>query len=293
MAKRANRGSDIVQSDRSDIVQSGQPSAQEQCEQPSRPEKRPVEPEEAVRVKTLKSETAGGRKRNREGETEEPPPAKHQELDIDELGRDVLCNSDSDSAFDRLVMSSSMCVNSVSSDGCVAQYWDDLSGKRLEPEQVQRARIEELGELAKHKVYTKVPLEECWHATGQEPIGTRWVDVNKGDDVNPVYRSRLVAQEINRSKREDLFAATPPLEANKLLFSCAVTEGIGFEKGCKQSGMKLDFIDVRRAYFHAPARRLVFVKLPADDAQQGMCGRLLKALYGTRDAAQNWEHAYV
>ena len=24
-----------------------------------------------------------------------------------------------------------------------------------------------------------------------------------------------------------------------------------------------------------------------------MCGKLVKALYGTRDAAQNWEHAYI
>ena len=43
------------------------------------------------------------------------------------------------------------------------------------------------------------------------------MDVNKGDDVNPEYRSRLVAQEIKRDNREDLFAATPPLEAKKML----------------------------------------------------------------------------
>ena len=54
-----------------------------------------------------------------------------------------------------------------------------------------------------------------------------------------------------------------------------------------------DFIDVRRAYFHAPARRLVYVKLPPEEEEPGMCGKLVKALYGTRDAAQNWEHAYI
>ena len=51
----------------------------------------------------------------------------------------------------------------------------------------------------------------CWANTGKDPIGTRWVDVKKGDDVNPEYRSRLVAKEIKRDNREDLFAATPPL----------------------------------------------------------------------------------
>ena len=173
------------------------------------------------------------------------------------------------------------------------KYWDDLSGKPLIPELVKKARLEELGELAKHKVYEEVPLDECWKATGQPPIGTRWVDVNKGDDQNPDYRSRLVAQEINNQKREDLFAATPPLEAKKILMSLAVTEGVGYQRGNKEKGQKLDFIDVRRAYFHAPARRLVYVKLPPEEEKEGTCGRLLKALYGTRDAAQNWEHAYI
>ena len=90
-------------------------------------------------------------------------------------------------------------------------------------------------------------------------------------------------------KRDDLFAATPPLEAMKLLLSLAVTEGVGYQKGHKKSGMKLDFIDIRRAYYHAPARREVYVKLPPGDEEEGMCGLLIKSLPGTRDAAQNWE----
>merc|ERR1712163_70814 len=101
--------------------------------------------------------------------------------------------------------------------------------------------------------------------TGKAPIGTRWVDVNKGDSVHPEYRSRLVAQEINTGKREDLFAATPPLEAKKILMSMAVTENIGYKRGRREQGMKLDFIDVRRAYFHAKARREVYVTLPPED----------------------------
>ena len=57
-----------------------------------------------------------------------------------------------------------------------------------------------------------------------------WVDINKGDDVNEECRSRLVAQELkSKSIIEDMFAATPPLEVKKMLFSLAVTEGIGFK----------------------------------------------------------------
>ena len=66
----------------------------------------------------------------------------------------------------------------------------------------------------------------------------------------------------------------------------AMTEGVGYEKGKEQEGMKLEFIDIRRAFFHAMARRKVFVDLPEEDAQEGMCGRLNKSMYGTRDAAQ-------
>ena len=103
----------------------------------------------------------------------------------------------------------------------------------------------------------------------------------------------MVAKEIKTDKRMDLFAATPPLEGKKLLFTLAVAYGIGCDRGDKKNGMKLDFIDIRRAFFHARAKRPVYVELPEEEHVPGMCGRLNKAMYGTRDAAQNWEHAYA
>ena len=102
------------------------------------------------------------------------------------------------------------------------QYFDNISGEELKGDMVREARREEMLEVKKHNVYEKVSFEECWRVTGKPPIGTRWVDVNKGDTVHPEYRSRLVAQEIKTDKREDLFAATPPLEAKKLLMALAL-----------------------------------------------------------------------
>jgi len=96
-----------------------------------------------------------------------------------------------------------------------------------------------------------------------------------------------VAMEIKKDDRKDLFAPTPPLEAKKILFASAVTEGYGFEEGKRAKGMKLDFIDVRRAFFHADCIRNVYVQLSDEDWEEGMCGKLNKAMYGTRDAAQN------
>ena len=160
------------------------------------------------------------------------------------------------------------------------EYWDDLSGARLDKTGVKKARVEEIRKGKKHRVYTKVPVAQCWERTGKKPIGTRFVDVNKGDNVNPEYRSRWVAQELNVSKREDLFAATPPLEAEKTLMSMAVTEGIGYRRGKRKSGKKLDFIDVRRAYFHAQALREIYVDLPEEDYEEGKRGLLNKGHLG-------------
>ena len=118
-------------------------------------------------------------------------------------------------------------------------------------------------------MYDKVPLAECWQSTGRAPVKVKWIDINKGDNVNHEYRSRLVAKEIKMDKRLDLFAATPPLEAKKLLFSAATTEGLGFAAGQdKQSGMKIDFIDISRAFFQADAIREVYVELSAEDVEQ-------------------------
>lgn len=75
------------------------------------------------------------------------------------------------------------------------------------------------------------------------------------------------------------------------MLSLAVTSGIGFKEGMQ--GKKIDFVDVRRAYFHAKARREVYLKLPPEDNTEGKCGIFRKAMYGTRDAAQNCEHEYI
>ena len=49
--------------------------------------------------------------------------------------------------------------------------------------------------------------------------------------------------------------------------------------------------DVRRAYFYAAATRDLFINLPPEDtkATEGQVGRLNLSLYGTRDAATNWQ----
>ena len=66
-----------------------------------------------------------------------------------------------------------------------------------------------------------------------------------------------------------VFSATPPLEAQKLLFSMAVTEGIGYNKGEREKGLKLGFVDIKRAYFYAPVQRPVYIEIPKEDQMPG------------------------
>ena len=83
-----------------------------------------------------------------------------------------------------------------------AYAWDDVSGSELDPLLTLRAREEEMTQFRKHEVYEKVREEVCWAVTGKAPIGSRWIDINKGDESNPDYRSRLVAQQIKHHSKD-------------------------------------------------------------------------------------------
>ena len=131
--------------------------------------------------------------------------------------------------------------------------WDDVSGASSDAKAVRAARVEEVNCVRKMGFYTKVPISECFNRTGQKPTSIRWIDLNKGDSVNPNYRSRLVAREINTHKRDDLFAATPPLEALKVILSMTAIQN---------KGEIIMINDIARASFHAKAKRVVFVQLP-------------------------------
>ena len=63
---------------------------------------------------------------------------------------------------------------------------------------------------------------------------------------------------------------------------------------CKNSSdkLKLLFVDVSRACFYAPSKRPIYVNLPDGNVEPRLCGRLNVLMYGTQDAAANWEHKY-
>ena len=62
-----------------------------------------------------------------------------------------------------------------------------------------------------------------------------------------------MAREINTYKRDDLFVATPPLEALEIIISMATTSN---------RGEIVMINDISRAFFHAKAEREVYAQLP-------------------------------
>ena len=120
-------------------------------------------------------------------------------------------------------------------------------------------------------------------------IQTRSIDINKGDYSHPNNRSRLVGKEFNTGEMDGIFAGTPPLEAMRcLIHEAATVRGTGdYDKVVMVN-------DVARAFFEAPAVRQVCVELPEEDLTQAdrvadNVGNLRMSLYGTRDAAMNWQ----
>ena len=89
---------------------------------------------------------------------------------------------------------------------------------------------------------------------------------------------------------EGIFAGTPPLEALRALIHEAAT----LRRGQDMRSTVVMVNDVSRAFFEAPAVRQVCVELPDEDRTQAdksadNVGHLKMSLYGTRDAAMNWQ----
>jgi hypothetical protein len=171
-------------------------------------------------------------------------------------------------------------------DDLGGQAWDDVSGEMLDPAKVQGARREEIQYVNDMKVWRKMSRREAIRR-GYKIIKVRWIDINKGDKQHPLYRSRLVGKEFNDGVIEGLFASTPPLEALRLLVSDAATI-------CEGQDKVLMINDISRAYFEAPMRRFLCVELPDEardqkDYEEDNVGLLLMSLYGTRDAAANFQ----
>ena len=135
-----------------------------------------------------------------------------------------------------------------------------------------------------HGVYEKVDEKEAVEKYRVTPIDTKLIDTDKAFEGESMQiRSRICAREFKSDDRPDLYAGTPPLEALKAIVSIAANH---------KGNPPTTHTDAPRAHFHAKAQRPVLIRLPVEDrmgTDAGKVGLMKKSMYGTRDAASNWE----
>ncbi|CAK0903034.1 unnamed protein product, partial [Prorocentrum cordatum] len=152
-------------------------------------------------------------------------------------------------------------------DTLKTEFYDDLAGLPLDPALVKAARRLEMDFMAQLDVWVYAKDEDCYRELGRKPLSVRWVDIDKGDADRPDCRSRIVVQETKAQSTiagDDIgavFAPTPPLGCLRLISSMVMSS------------------DPSEGRVHPMSQEV------------GACGLLRVALYGARDAGQNFELA--
>ena len=131
-----------------------------------------------------------------------------------------------------------------------------MDRQELDSEAVKKTRALEIEWHTKMNRHKKRPIEECFEKTMKPPIKVKCIDRNKGDRQNVNVRSGLLAKPINTGKEEGLFAATPPLEALRMLLSTTV---IG------NKSKALMFNDICSTYLHGRIASYMDVELCEED----------------------------
>ena len=126
----------------------------------------------------------------------------------------MICNMSTDSDW-RPVCEE---PDELDDSGYFDAYFDDVTGRELDPDKVREARSLELDFISSIGVWKPVARRDLEKDTFI--VKGRWVDVNKGDEQHPNYRSRYVAKEFKRGTRSSLaaefFAAIPPTKLFKI-----------------------------------------------------------------------------
>ena len=169
--------------------------------------------------------------------------------------------------------------------------YDAITGARLDPSIVAKARNVEMtfliDQLKANKYNT---VDNCLKTSAKRPIPVKWVEVNKGDRQRPKVRPRLTVAEtkhgstVTEADNAQTFSATPPYEALRLLVSFVMSP-----RNHEEVSHVLMFVDNTRANPQCSMRRQVRVQLPQENHQEGVCGLILRSIYGLRDAGMNLE----
>ena len=102
------------------------------------------------------------------------------------------------------------------------KFYDERTGEALETSEVYKGRDKELTKMESFNVKNDITYAEA-KAKGLRLVRSRWIDTAKEIDGKPGVRSRLVAQEVNTYKREDVSMGTPPMRVHRAIISHAAT----------------------------------------------------------------------
>ena len=72
-------------------------------------------------------------------------------------------------------------------------FWDGVSAEEMNSSPVRKTREDEMEERRKRNIGVKVLIEERIRRAEEKPTGSRWTDINEGDDESSECRSRLAA----------------------------------------------------------------------------------------------------
>ena len=96
----------------------------------------------------------------------------------------------------------------------------------------------------------------------------------------PNVRCRLVAQEIQKTGQDPIFAPTPPLESLRTRMSLAATDFHGVAKKIRDpksaDRFQVSFIDISKVDFCAATdpNHPTYVELPPEDPDRGVLAEL-------------------
>eukprot|EP00972_Heterocapsa_arctica_P091483 13496596-Heterocapsa_arctica.AAC.1 len=132
-------------------------------------------------------------------------------------------------------------------------WYDEYTGKLLDPVKVKEAMDKELGSFVAFEVEEDAPERDA-RLTGAKIVGSRWIVHDRG----PVkgYKARLVAREVNDGSLADTHAATPSPIGQRLLLLWATRNHWTVATG-----------DVSTAFLHAPVDETVYI-VPPTNLQQ-------------------------
>ena len=143
-----------------------------------------------------------------------------------------------------------------------------------------KAEFREIAGIRKHGTY-----EEVFIPKGRKPITCRWVYDLKRDSEGTIvlFKARLVVHGFKQMEGIDFqktFSSTIQMRTFRMLVAISV-----------QLGMKLTQYDISNAFLNGTLKEEVYMDFPPgySKGKEGKCWKLLKGLYGLKQASRLWQ----